>query len=88
MTMTTPAPAERRVRPHARRARLPETETGLITEDAFAAQHGISKHTLRVWIGNGLPFVKIGGLIYFRAVAARAWFAAQEKTMGGGDAAA
>jgi hypothetical protein len=87
---TTPAPVEgRRARPRARRALLPEAETtGLITRDRFCAEHGITRHTLRLWIGNGLPFVKIGGLIYFRVTAVRAWVAAQERTTGGGDAAA
>jgi hypothetical protein len=79
-TMTTPAPAERRVRPRARRAQLPETDTGLITRDAFARQHGITKHTLGAWVRRGLPFVKICGLMYFRVETAREWIAAQERT--------
>lgn len=76
---TTPAPAERRARPRARRAALPKADTGMITSDAFAAQHGITLPTLRLWMREGLPFVRICGLVFFRAESAREWFASREE---------
>ena len=79
MTPTRPVPAKGRwARPRARRARLPEAETGLMTRAAFAAQHGVSEVTVRTWVRRGLPCIRVGGLVYFRISAARQWFAEQE----------
>ena len=77
---TKPAPAEgRRARPRARRAELAESAaTGLVTRAALARELGITERTVMKYVERGLPFVRVGGLVYFRAESARAWFAKRE----------
>jgi hypothetical protein len=71
---TTPAPAEGRVRPRARRAQLPETSsTGLMARVAFAAEHGVTDETVRRWVRDGLPCVYLGGLPFIPLADAREW---------------
>jgi phage terminase Nu1 subunit (DNA packaging protein) len=79
MNQTTPAPAEgRRARPRARRAKLRESETGLVPRAAFAVMHGVSERTVMKWAREGLPYIRVGGLVFFRLESARAWFAGRE----------
>jgi hypothetical protein len=76
MTLTTPAPEGRRARPRARRAQLPESaSTGLVPRAALAKELGICERTLTKY---GLPFVRVGGLVFYRAESVRAWFAERE----------
>ena len=75
----TPAPEGRRARPRARRAQLPESaSTGLVPRAALARELGISERTLMKYAELGLPLVRVGGLVYFRAASVRAWFAERE----------
>lgn len=76
MTTNTPAPEGRRARPRARRAQLPEGATsGLVPRAALARELGVCERTLAKY---GLPFVRVGGLIYFRAQSIRDWLAERE----------
>jgi hypothetical protein len=77
---TTPAPADgHRALPRARRAQLPESAaTGLVPRAALARELGITERTLMTYVQQGLPVVRVGGLVYFRAESVRAWFAERE----------
>jgi phage terminase Nu1 subunit (DNA packaging protein) len=57
---------------------LGESVTGLIQRAAFAAMHGVSERTVMRWVSEGLPYIRVCGLVFFRTETARAWFADRE----------
>ena len=83
MSVSTSAPADRGGnKPSSLELRaLPPSDDTLIRASDMPSYVGIARQTLARWRheGSGPRFVKLGGLIFYRAGDVRAWIAASAR---------